>query len=526
MATRTRRRSRASRAARSRDRALPADPRGHRRRAPARRASSAIWPTSPGCCSSGASRADGLHEQLTFASERVTAALPSPSEERWVDRPRRRRQRAPRALRDRRRLAARSCRSRTIPTRSTCRARSRPTARASRSPTPGRNGVDFDVAVVALDGGERRELAQPGGWSHVADWSEHGILVQRANTPFDHDLFLVDPETGALDAPHAARRRGRLRLGRACCPTAACCAPATPAASSRGWRCCARAPSPSCCTPDDADVEIVALDATRTRRAWAINRDGESEVWLDGTRLDGLPGGVVSALAFAPDGALTDHGRAARRLDRRLERGARPCSGARARRSADSTAAASCGRCSTRSRASTAAASRTCASGRRGGPTLCWVHGGPESQFRPQMAARDPVPVRAGHHGRRAQRARLDRLRAHAITTSTTSSGGSTRSPTSPRSARALGAGADTPVGVMGGSYGGYMTMAAITEHPDALGVRREHRRHRQLRHVPRAHGRLPPRAARGRVRLARARPRVPRVDLADPQDRRASPAR
>jgi dipeptidyl aminopeptidase/acylaminoacyl peptidase len=31
----------------------------------------------------------------------------------------------------------------------------------------------------------------------------------------------------------------------------------------------------------------------------------------------------------------------------------------------------------------------------------------------------------------------------------------------------ALGAGAGTPVGVMGGSYGGYMTMAAITEHPD-----------------------------------------------------------
>ncbi len=27
---------------------------------------------------------DGLHEQVTFASERVTAALASPAEERWV----------------------------------------------------------------------------------------------------------------------------------------------------------------------------------------------------------------------------------------------------------------------------------------------------------------------------------------------------------------------------------------------------------------------------------------------------------
>ena len=33
--------------------------------------------------------------------------------------------------------------------------------------------------------------------------------------------------------------------------------------------------------------------------------------------------------------------------------------------------------------------------------------------------------------------------------------------------ARSLGAGNGVPVAVMGGSYGGYMTMAAITEHPE-----------------------------------------------------------
>jgi dipeptidyl aminopeptidase/acylaminoacyl peptidase len=32
---------------------------------------------------------------------------------------------------------------------------------------------------------------------------------------------------------------------------------------------------------------------------------------------------------------------------------------------------------------------------------------------------------------------------------------------------RSLGAGSGVPVAVMGGSYGGYMTMAAITEHPE-----------------------------------------------------------
>ena len=88
--------------------------------------------------------------------------------------------------------------------RSTTPARSRPTAALVAFTHTGRNGVDFDVAVVAVCGGGRRELAQPGGWSHVADWSEQGILVQRANTPFDHDLFLVDPESGDLTplTPH------------------------------------------------------------------------------------------------------------------------------------------------------------------------------------------------------------------------------------------------------------------------------------------------------------------------------------
>ncbi len=85
---------------------------------------------------------------------------------------------------------------------------------------------------------------------------------------------------------------------------------------------------------------------------------------------------------------------------------------------------------------------------------------------------------------------------------------------------RALGAGSGTPVGVMGGSYGGYMTMAAITEHPELwacavniVGIVNF------VTFLERT-GCLPARAARGRVRLARARPRVPGVDLADPQDR------
>jgi hypothetical protein len=146
---------------------------------------------------------DGLHEQITFGNERVTAALPSPSEERWVIA----RDRGGNERHSLFALAPEGC----------------PELELTQAPdaihVPGafspdgaqiafthtaRNGVDFDVAVVSVSGAGRRELAQPGGWSHVVDWSEHGILVRRANTPFDHDLFLVEPQAGTLTllTPH------------------------------------------------------------------------------------------------------------------------------------------------------------------------------------------------------------------------------------------------------------------------------------------------------------------------------------
>ena len=86
--------------------------------------------------------------------------------------------------------------------------------------------------------------------------------------------------------------------------------------------------------------------------------------------------------------------------------------------------------------------------------------------------------------------------------------------------ARALGAGGGTPVAVMGGSYGGYMTMAAITEEPDIWAAAVNTVGIVNFVTFLERTGAVPPRAARGRVRLAGARPRVPRVDLADPQGR------
>ena len=406
---------------------------------------------------------DGLHEQVTFASERVTAALASPTEERWV------------IARD----AGGNERHALFSLDATGGSELTLSDDAEAIHVPGafspdgtmlafthtgRNGVDFDVAVVAVGGRERRELAQPGGWSHVVDWSEHGILVQRANTPFDHDLFLVDPESGDTTplTPHddevAFDSARLLPDGSVLCACDAGSEFARLAVLRHGA-------GPELLTPDDGDVEIVALDATRAHRAWAINRGGESEVWLDDRRLEGLPGGVVSALAFAPDGSLTVT--AGPPDDSTDVWTAAPAVGRHTRSAVGGLDRSGFVR--------PVLAEVESFDGRRipylrfggaGHPALCWVHGGPESQFRPQMApviqylCAQGITVaapnvrgstgygRTYHHLDDVER-RLDSVADLAAL------------------AQALGAGAGTPVGVMGGSYGGYMTMAAITEYPD-----------------------------------------------------------
>jgi dipeptidyl aminopeptidase/acylaminoacyl peptidase len=407
-------------------------------------------------------RADGLHDQLTFGEERVTGAVRSRVHDQVV---------LARDLggNERHAIACLDARTgREHPLSDDPDAIHSPGAISPDGATlafthTGRNGTDFDVALVGLDGSGRRELVRMQGITDVVDWSDAGVLVQRMNAPFDHDLFLVDPETGWLEhlTPHegeTAYESARLMAdGSVIC---AC------DAGSEFLRVARLVPGeePEFRTPDDADVDAVRLDPARERIAYVVNRGGPSELWLDGELVEGLPHGVYGAPELSADGRVS------------LTVGAL----------ADTSDVWSVPGPVRLTRSATGGVDRAelrepvlhafeSFDGRRipyflygeqGSPTLCYVHGGPESQYRGSLNPVVSYLVARGiavaapnvrgstgygreyHHLDDVER-RLDSVSDLAVL------------------ARELGAGSGTPVAVMGGSYGGYMTMAAVTEHPE-----------------------------------------------------------
>jgi len=203
-----------------------------------------------------------------------------------------------------------------------------------------------------------------------------------------------------------------------------------------------------------------------TRVAYVRNVEGTSRLVLDGGAVAGVPEGVIGGLAFAPDG-------------RRLALHVSPADGP--------TDVHVIGEGVTRvTRSSLGGVPRDVLRrpelreltasdgvrvpyflfGPRDAPTLCHVHGGPEAQARPALnavvqylAARGisvAVPNVRGSTGYGKTYCALDDVG---------------KRPDAVRDlaelAIDLGARRGVPVGVMGGSYGGYMTLAAITEYPD-----------------------------------------------------------
>ena len=514
---RTPRRSRASRAARSpRDRALPADPRGHGGRAPP--VGRARLPGRRDGPPAALARRARRPARPAHVRERARDRGPAVARGGALgDRARRRRQRAPPALRldpD----GGPELRARRRPDAIHVPGAFSPDGRALAFTHTGRNGTDFDLAVVRPRTASARELAQPGGWAHVVDWSER--RHPRARAPRRSTRPLPRRRRrAARPAPHAARRARCVSTRRGCCPTARCSAPCDPGSEFQRLAVLRDGARPELLTPDDADVEAIAVDAAHAARL-DVNAAATSELWLDGERVEGLPGGVIGGarlLARRRAGACTA-GPPDDTTDVWVRRPGRVRARTRSA-SAASTARASCGRCSSEVESFDGLRDPVPALRRRGRARRCAGCTAGPSRSPGRAERRDPVPRRARASPSRRRTCAARPATAAPTTTSTTSSSGSTRSPTWPRS-RARSAPARRARRRDGRLLRRLHDAGRDHRAPRALGGRRRHRRHRQLRHLPRAHRRLPARAARGRVRLARARPRVPGVDLADPQGR------
>ncbi len=172
----------------------------------------------------------------------------------------------------------------------------------------------FDVATIDLDDPSAEpvavaatdELLTPLAWSPDGEW----LLVRRQNSNLDHDLFLVP--LGGGERVHLTPHAGEASI------TAAAFDPAGGAVwaasnQDRDFAALVRidlgSREPTAVAAPGWDVEALAVAPSGERLAYAVNEDGASrlvvrELAEGGERpVTGLPPGVAEGLAWSPDGA-------------------------------------------------------------------------------------------------------------------------------------------------------------------------------------------------------------------------------
>ena len=344
-----------------------------------------------------------------------------------------------------------------------------------------RNGTDFDVFVQELGsaGGEPEVVWEVSGYHTISDWGPDGssLLVSRHGSNLDNDLYRLDLGTGeaTLLTPHEGDARF---YGARLTPDGGGAYLATDRDGDfmRLARLDLRTLDLEYLTPDDWDVESVDLSRDGRYLLASRNVEGYSDLMLfsgEGRRVPDLevPEGIVGGFEFSPDG---------RRLAFAL---------VGPTRNADVWVVdLPGGEPRQLTRSSTAGIPRSAFrrphvvryptfDGREvpalfyepeegNAPVVVNVHGGPESQSRPAFA---PVTQYLLHRGYAVffpnvrgstgygkaythlddVELRMDSVRdlAHA--------------------ARWLREKGHERVAIMGGSYGGFMVLAALTEYPE-----------------------------------------------------------
>jgi dipeptidyl aminopeptidase/acylaminoacyl peptidase len=351
-----------------------------------------------------------------------------------------------------------------------------------------RNGIDFDLYSRALDGGPERLISTLAGMNSVASWGGDGaiIAVVEERSHFDHDLRLVDVATGT--SRRIAREHGPARY------------------ASVRWR---KDGSGFFCLTElggehlaiarydraddafhrvfadpDSDVEALSVAPKAAWLAASVNRQGWSELVLIDPRtgapetIGGLPQGVVADLTWSPDGARLAFSLSAPTLPRELWLLDIASRRARCLLAAD-TGALDAGALvpwqlldfpSFDGRPiPTWLAVPEGPAPDGGRKAVVWVHGGPEGQtrpnFRPDIQAlltqgyAVMLPNVRGSTGYGRSYAALDDVRRRPDCVEDL------------RQARLwLGQQAgidDGAVAVMGQSYGGFMVLATLVQHPE-----------------------------------------------------------
>jgi dipeptidyl aminopeptidase/acylaminoacyl peptidase len=358
----------------------------------------------------------------------------------------------------------------------------------------------FDLFAADVESGERRRLWQDDGNNRVAAIEPGGsrLLVEKLHGNFEHELLVLDPRDGSTRSVTAGRPACRYlspqydpRTGQVLCLSEAgedflSIVALDAETGAERWR----------VADDGSDVDDFAVSPDGAWLVYGLNRDGYSEV-----RLRSLLDGAEQTLALPAGGLCYDSGRWLPTF---------AWSADSAHLALTWTTSTSTPDCWGVERASGAARQVTASwtgitpeelvepelvhypsfDGHRvpaflfappgsgdpaSRPALFFVHGGPESQLRPsfnpvvQYFARRGFVVLApnvrGSTGYGRTYTSLDDLERR------------------PDAVRDLAAGAEwlaasglahpRRIAVMGGSYGGYMVLAALTERPDlwAAGV-------------------------------------------------------
>jgi dienelactone hydrolase len=339
----------------------------------------------------------------------------------------------------------------------------------------------FDAYEIdSVMGGEPRLLRQEDALVSVPAAGKDRVLLLRANTNLDSDLILLDGERETLLTPHS----GELTVWSADLVGGEVWAGANPDREFASLVRYRPGRAPETVRDFGADVELVKVEPGGVRVAFAVNRGGASELHVfdagsNEDRLLELPGpGIITTVDWMPDGSglvydldSPTHGSEIWRSDlvaggaRAITKSPVPLPGPVVEPSLHSYMAEDGLHVPYWEYAPVAGASRG---------TIILVHGGPESQARPRFAAglhaflvsegwRLILPNVRGSTGYGRTYVHLDDVRKRMD---------------SVRDLRDLvralsgnGKAKAGQVGILGGSYGGFMVLAAITSYPELWGA-------------------------------------------------------